>query len=239
MSAVALSTPRIVLLVALALLGISGAAYGISEAITKTSTTTLTIPRHVDRVVVDAAAGDVRLLGGSGARVIVREDRTWVWSEPTVRTRVIGSTLLIDGRCPSTGPVNRCKMDLTLTIPFDADLKVAAESGDIRGERLAGHVELDTAAGDITGDLLNPISVRATTDAGDIDLDFTTQPVSVTAVSDAGDVDLTLPRGGEYRVDATTDAGNVVVEGLLRNDRALRSIDAAASAGDVHVHGRG
>lgn len=234
---VASSTPRIVVLVALALLVVCAAAYGISEAITKTSTATLTIPRHVDRVVVDAATGDVRLRGGSGTRVMVREDRTWVWGQPTVRTRLTGSTLLISGSCPRSGPVNRCRMDLTLTIPFDADLKVTADAGDIRADQLAGHMELDTAAGDVTGALLNPVSLRATTDAGDIVLDFTTQPVSVTAVSDAGDVDLTLPGGGEYRVDATTDDGNVVVEGILRNDRSLRSISATTSAGDVHVHG--
>lgn len=234
-----LSTPRIVLLVALALLGVCGGAYGISEAITNTSTTTRAIPRHVDRVVVDAAAGDVHLVGGEGARVHIREDHTWVWSEPRIRTRMTGSTLLISGRCPRSGPVNRCKIDLTLTIPFDADLKVTADAGDILADRLAGHLELSTAAGDVTGRLLNPVSVRASTDAGDIALEFTTQPVSVTAVSDAGDVVLLVPRGGEYRVDATADAGDVEVDGLLRNDRSLRSISAATGAGDVQVRGRG
>jgi hypothetical protein len=47
-----------------------------------------------------------------------------------------------------------------------------------------------------------------------------------------------VPRGGEYRVDATTEAGDVTVEGILRNDRALRSISATADAGDVTVRGR-
>lgn len=233
-----LSTPRIVALVALALIGISGVAYGISEAITNTSTTTVTIPRHVDRVVVDAPTGDVHLQGGSGSRVVLREEREWVWSKPRVQTRLAGSTLLISGRCPSSGPVNRCKLDLSLTIPFDADLKVTADSGDISADRLAGHVELATEAGDVRGQLLNPVSVRATTEAGKISLDFTTQPVSLTAISDAGDVDLVLPAGGEYRVDATAESGDVIVDGVLRNDRALRSITATSGVGNVTVHGR-
>ena len=67
---------------------------------------------------------------------------------------------------------------------------------------------------------------------------FTTQPVSVSANSNSGDVLVTVPAGGEYRVDATTAAGDVSVEGVLRNDRALRSISATADAGDVTVRGR-
>ena len=70
-----------------------------------------------------------------------------------------------------------------------------------------------------------------------MNLDFTTQPVSVQANSDSGNVDVTVPAGGEYRVDATTDAGDVEVRGVLRNDRALRSISATADAGDVTVRG--
>jgi DUF4097 and DUF4098 domain-containing protein YvlB len=115
---------------------------------------------------------------------------------------------------------------------------VQGDSGDISAERLAGHLQLTTNSGDVSGQDLNPISVRANTDAGDVELDFTTQPVSVSANSDSGDVDVAVPRGGEYRVDATTDAGDVNVEGILRNDRALRSISATADAGDVTVRGR-
>ena len=79
---------------------------------------------------------------------------------------------------------------------------------------------------------------RATTNAGDVDLGFTTEPVSVSASSDAGDVLVTVPAGGEYRVDATTNAGDVTVEGVVRNDRSRRSISARANAGDVTVRGR-
>lgn len=233
------TTPRIVLLVALILLGVCGVAYAVDAAVTNRATITRTIPRHVDRVVVDASAGNVHLRGGEGSRVVVREQREWIWSKPRVRTRLTGSTLLVSGACPSSGPVNRCTIDLTLTIPFDADVKVTADAGDVTAERLAGHLELDTAAGDVVGRLLNPVSVHATTDAGDIALDFTTQPVSVSALSDAGNVEVSLPRGGEYRLDATTSAGDVEVAGVLRNDRSLRSIVATTTAGDVRVGGRG
>jgi len=62
--------------------------------------------------------------------------------------------------------------------------------------------------------------------------------VFVDAFSDAGDVALAVP-GGEYRVDTATDAGDVMLEGVLRNDRAVRRIVAETEAGDVNIRGRG
>jgi DUF4097 and DUF4098 domain-containing protein YvlB len=155
-----------------------------------------------------------------------------------VVTSVTGSTLTVSGSCPDAGPLNRCKADLDLAIPFDADVVVHGDSGDISAERLAGHLMLTTDSGNVAGHDLNPATMSATTDAGNVDLDFSTQPVSIHANSDSGDVEVTVPAGGEYRVDATTNAGDVEVQGILRNDHAGRSITATADAGDVTVHGR-
>jgi hypothetical protein len=233
-----LSTPRLVLLVAGVLLVVCGLAVGVSEAFKHDRTTTTTISRHIERVVIRAGTGHVKLEGTEAPRVMVRENLQWLWRRPHVRTSVRGSVLSVGARCPDTGTVNRCKADLDLAIPFDADVIVRGDSGDISAERLAGHLQLTTDSGDVNGRDLNAITARATTNAGNVDLDFTTQPVSVSANSDSGDVLVTVPVGGEYRVDATTDAGDVNVEGILRNDRALRSISATANAGDVTVRGR-
>jgi putative adhesin len=233
----ALSTPRLVLLVSGVLLAVCGIAVGASEALTHRRTTTTTVGRHIERVVVRAGTGYVHLEGAAGPRVVVRQELQWMWRRPHVTTRVDGSTLTISGSCPDSGPVNRCKAELDLAIPFDADVVVQGDSGDIVAQRLAGHLDLRTDSGDVSGRDLNPISVRARTDAGNVDLDFTTPPVSVRANSDSGDVLVTVPAGGEYRVDATTDAGDVNVHGVIRNDRALRSITATADAGNVTVSG--
>jgi hypothetical protein len=232
-----ISTPRLVALVALVLLAVCLVAFAASELLKHTRRTTTTLPRHVERVVVEAGSGDVRLQGGEGNRVVVEQDLQWLWRRPTVSMRVVGSVLRIASSCPTGGPVNRCKADLRLTIPFDADVKVTGDAGDIRAERLAGHLELDTDDGDIRGADLNPVSIQANTQAGDVRLEFSTQPVSVAATSKAGDVLLDLPAGGDFRVDATTNAGDVEVSGLVRNDRALRSIAATTDAGDVRVQG--
>ena len=233
-----LSTPKLVLLVAGVLFVVCALAVGVSEAFKHDRTTTTTISRHIERVVIRAGTGHVKLEGTDGPRVMVQEKLQWLWRRPHVRASMHGSVLRVSARCPDTGPMNRCKADLDLAIPFDADVIVRGDSGDISAERLAGHLQLTTDSGDLHGRDLNPITARATTDAGNVNLDFTTQPVSVSANSDSGNVEVTVPAGGEYRVDATTDAGDVTVEGILRNDRALRSISATANAGDVTVRGR-
>jgi Toastrack DUF4097 len=234
----ALSTPRLVLLLTGVLLVVCGVAVGLSEALTHERTTTATVARHIERVVVSADTGHVNLSGSKGARVMVRQKLRWLWRKPRVSTRVEGSTLTVSAQCPGSSTLNRCKADLDLAIPFDADVVVRGDSGDISAERLAGHLELTTDSGDVAGRDLNPTIVKATTNAGNVDLEFATQPVSVHANSDSGDVDVTVPAGGEYRVDATTTAGDVKVQGILRNDHAGRTITATADAGDVTVRGR-
>jgi len=234
----ALSTPRLVLLLTGVLLVVCGVAVGLSEALTHERTTTATVARHIERVVVSADTGHVNLSGSKGSRVMVRQKLRWLWRKPSVSTRVEGSTLTVSAQCPGSSTLNRCKADLDLAIPFDADVVVRGDSGDISAERLAGHLELTTDSGDVAGRDLNPTTVKATTNAGNVDLEFATQPVSVHANSDSGDVDVTVPAGGEYRVDAATTAGDVEVQGILRNDHAGRTITATADAGDVTVRGR-
>jgi hypothetical protein len=233
-----LSTPRLVLLISGVLLVVCGVALGISAALTHDRTTDTTIARHIERVVVRADTGHVSLSGAEGTRVMVREKLRWIWRKPRVSTRVDGSTLTVSAECPGSSTLNRCKADLDLAIPFDADVVVRGDSGDISADRLAGHLELTTDSGNVDGRDLNPATVKATTNAGNVDLDFSTEPVSVHANSDSGDVDVTVPAGGEYRVDASTDGGDVEVVGILRNDHAGRSIIATADAGDVTVRGR-
>jgi DUF4097 and DUF4098 domain-containing protein YvlB len=234
----ALSTPRLVLLLTGVLLVVCGIAVGVSEALTHDRTTETTIARHIERVVVRADAGHVNLTGSEGARVRVGQKLQWIWSKPRVSTRLTGSTLTVSAQCPGSSTLNRCKADLDLAIPFDADVVVRSDSGDIAAERLAGHLHLTTDSGDVEGRDLNPTVANATTNAGNVDLSFATQPVRVRANSDSGDVTVTVPAGGEYRVDAISKGGDVQVEGILRNDHAGRSITATADAGDVTVRGR-
>lgn len=231
-----MSMTKIVLLVALGLTILTGAAVAATEALTHRETTTQTLSLPVERVVVTAEAGDVRLVAARAQRVTIVTHRRWLWRRPTVRAAREGSTLRVRADCPKVGLMDRCAADLELRLPFDTDVAVSGDAGDISADGLAGHVELRTGAGDISGTNLVPVSLMAATEAGDLDLEFATSPVSVEARSDAGDVAVAVP-AGEYRVDTFTDAGELDVRGVLRNDRSFRRIDARTDAGDVTVRG--
>lgn len=233
-----MSTGKVVLLVALALTLLTGVAVAATEALTKRQTTTETLSRPVEQVVVNADAGDVRLVAARAQRVTLVSRRRWLWRKPHVHVRLTGSTLEVRAECPEIGVMDRCAADLELRLPFDTDVTVRGGSGDIRADGLAGHVQLRTDAGDVSGAELVPVSLLAATKAGSLDLAFATSPVSVTATSDAGDVTVTVP-AGEYRVDTMTRAGDVRVQGVLRNDRSFRRIEARTDAGDVTVRGEG
>lgn len=234
----AVSTPKLVLLVFVALAALCAVAFAAGELLRHVSDRTTMLSQHVDRVLVHADAGDVHLVAGRADRVRITEHRTWLWDAPTVRTSIHDGILEVRGDCPSSRLPDRCSVDFTLAVPFDVDASIDGSSGDIRIDGLAGHIDLRTGAGNVSGRDLHPVAVKARTDAGNVDLQFGTRPVSVAGFSHAGDISIAVP-GGEYRVDTTTRAGNVDVQGVLRNDRALRSISAHADAGDVTVHGTG
>src|SRR3954452_19264919 len=233
-----MSTARVVVVVAVVLTLFTAASVGATEALTKHQTTERTLPRPIDRVVVTADAGNVRLVAARAQRVTLIEKRRWLWRKPHVRAQLQGPILRVAADCPEVGVMDRCAADLELRVPFDTDVTVRGGAGDIDADGLAGHVELRTDAGDVSGDHLVPVSLDAATNAGDLDLRFITSPVSVRARSDAGDVDIRVP-AGEYRVDTSSAAGSDEVAGVLRNDSSHRRIDARTQAGDVMVRGEG
>jgi hypothetical protein len=235
---VAVSTPKLVVLVFVALAALCAVAFAASELLRHVSDRTTMLAQHVDRVLVHADAGDVHLVAGRADRVRITEHSTWLWDEPKVHASIHDGILEVQGDCPSSRLPDRCSVDFTLAVPFDVDASIDGAAGDIRIDGLAGHIDLRTNAGDVSGRNLHPVAVQARTDAGNVDLQFGTRPVSVAGFSHAGDISIAVP-GGEYRVDTTTRAGNIDVHGVLRNDRALRSISAHTDAGDVAVHGAG
>jgi hypothetical protein len=235
---VAVSTPKLVVLVFVALAALCAVAFAASELLRHVSDRTTMLSQHVDRVLVHADAGDVHLVAGRADRVRITEHRTWLWDAPEVYAGIHDGILEVRGECPSSRLPDRCAVDFTIAVPFDVDAGIDGDAGDIRIDGLAGHIDLRTGAGNVSGRDLHAVALQARTDAGDVDLQFGTRPVSVAGFSHAGDIAIAVP-GGEYRVDTTTRAGNIDVQGVLRNDRALRSVSAHTDAGDVAVHGTG
>lgn len=105
----------------------------------------------------------------------------------------------------------------------------------------ARHIEISNEHGDVMS--RKPISVsesfRASTDTGDISVEFARVPSTVNTETRHGDVDLALAGAGPFLVDATTgrESGGTTVEVPLTRDPqvALAEITARSERGHVIV----
>ncbi|HEU4976672.1 MAG TPA: DUF4097 family beta strand repeat-containing protein [Baekduia sp.] len=232
-----MSTLKIVALAALGLVVLSAAAFGLSEAFRRTDDRRTVVTNRVDRIVVHADSGDVDLRAGLTGDVVIARHDSWLLDRPQVTETFAHGTLTIETRCGSLQSVLRCRSDLQIDAPTDVDVVVRTDAGDVDLRGLAGRADVQTGSGDIRTHRLEPITLKAYTDAGDVSLDLFGQPTRTEAYSDAGDVHVTVPYG-PYHVDANTDAGSVKVEGVIRDDLAPQAIDAVTDAGDILVRAR-
>lgn len=231
------STVRLVILAALGLLVLSGAAFGISEALHRTDQARATITNPVRKIVIDADIGDVAVRAGLTGDVIVQRREAWTLNRPSTSERYANGVLTIKTKCGGLTAVLRCRSDLTLDAPPEVDVTISAHQGNIDLRGLSGRTEVSTDRGDIRTHRLEPVVVRATSQGGNVSLDLFGEPARTEAESDGGDVRVTVPYG-PYRVDATTESGKVKVEGVIRDDLAPQRIAALTKMGNITVRAR-
>lgn len=236
-SVAGVSTVRIVLLAALGLLVLSGAVFGLSEALHRTEESRAIVTDRVHRIVVRGDVGDVSIRAGLTGDVILQRKDAWTVGRPSVSERYARGVLTIETHCGGVSEVLRCRSDLMIDAPPEVDVDVSAHDGDIDLRGLSGRTIVATDRGDIRTRRLEPVVVRATSQGGDVSLDLFGEPARTEAESDGGDVRVTVPFG-PYRVDATADAGNVKVEGVIRDDLAPQRIAALTKVGDITVRAR-
>lgn len=197
-------------------------------ACTPEATTTRTEsfdPAQVERVDLRSADGTITLSPGEDGRGDGTIDAQLRWrgdEAPELYTRLAGTTLLVESRCPPS--TRRCAIDLTLDVPPTLDVDVRCEAGDVVVEGLVGLIDVETGEGTatLTGTTGN---ARVDVGQGDIVLDAV-----------AGGVDAFVERGGitgtglaAYTLEAR--AGNQPVE--LAFDTAPDLVDVSTQAGDV------
>lgn len=232
-----MSFARTFLLASLALLLLSGTAFGLSEALHRQEDSTTVVTQPVRRLIVRADVGNVDIRAGLTSNVVVMRHDTWLLHHPRVRLSYAGGALTVQTNCGGLRSVLRCRTNLAIDAPPDVDVDVRTDAGDVDLRGLSGRADIRTGSGDIRTHRLEPIVIRAATDAGNVALDLFGEPARTEARSTAGDVRIVVPFGS-YRVDATTDAGTVDVVGLIRDDLAPQAIDAVTDAGDITVRAR-
>lgn len=148
-----------------------------------------------------------------------------------------GDTLVVAGECDG-GWFDRCNVGFDIAVPADLDVTIEFDNGRIVVEDLAGHVDVETDNGAITGRELDAGDVRARTDNGRIELLFRETPNDVAALTDNGAIAIRFPDDGEaHDVDASSDSGAVDVD--VRTDPTSdRRIVVESDNGAVDVEYR-
>ena len=134
---------------------------------------------------------------------------------------------------------------VTVRIPERFDASIDVGSGDVRLERIAGDLTVDTGSGEVTVGDVRGGEIRLDTGSGDVDadrldgssivIDTGSGSVSIGQLAgrariSTGSGDVELATDGEHALDIDTGSGEVTVR-LPRNVSA----DLVASGGDVRV----
>jgi DUF4097 and DUF4098 domain-containing protein YvlB len=197
-----------------------------------TTDTTTTDHPPVTRLMLDSDAGEVSVRAGAASQVTAT--RRYAGAEPLVEQTVEGDVLTVTARCPDGA--DPCAVDLEVTVPAVAAVRVRVGAGDVTVQGLSGEVDLEAGTGDLRGTGLAGPTATARSGAGAVDLRHTTAPEQVVAEAGAGDVSVTVPAAEVYRVEANSAVGEVRVE-VADDPGASRRVSARSGAGDVTVLG--
>ncbi len=216
-----------------------GTVIAVNTLLDSKKTEQYTVAEQVHELVVDSDAGSIRIVATDADRVTVRQTTHWITDEPAPKRTVADGVLrLADAdECRGGWTVFRCETDYVIQVPRDLAVTVKADAGTVKVAGITGNLTIESDAGTVEGTELGSDRVKASTDAGNVRLGFTTAPSSVDAETDAGNVDIDLPRS-EYALDLDTDAGGSSVEGIVRYDLSPHTVKASTDAGDIEIRGR-
>jgi DUF4097 and DUF4098 domain-containing protein YvlB len=206
----------------------------------------------IDRVVVDVDTGDVDLRPGSGQGGRVDVEMTCRTAVPQIDVFLSGSTLHVS--MDAGNGASACDGSFEIVVPGLADVDLRTGSGDIAVEGTSGEAELLTYDGDIRVDglsgslelsavsgAINATALESgecglTVGAGDVEASFATVPELVDIEVGAGDATVNVP-ASVYRIEADSDAGEVLVSGLVEQQAADNEIWIAVTSGDINIIG--
>ena len=119
---------KLILVIALLVVLVSGALAVVNFAFDETTVKTHTVAESVREIVVTSDSGDVDLIPAA-KQVEVRETQHYVLSKPTLRRNLMNDVLRLDSDC--NGKLVKCYIDLRISVPAGIEVTVEADSGDV------------------------------------------------------------------------------------------------------------
>ena len=230
------SVRRILLVIGLPLLLVVGLVA--LQLLDRRTVNSETLAGPVDRVVVQVARGDVRLVPAEEGSTDLTVERTerWRFIRPETSVRVDrAGVATVTGSCPRIVIViGSCAVDYVLRVPPGAQVYVRTDHGTVVAEGLDGWVRIVTDGGAVEASGLRSPEVVVESGGGDADLAFAASPSRIDVRSGGGDVAIAVPSGAFYAVDTRGSTGELDVRVEERTD-AERTMRIDSGSGSVVV----
>jgi hypothetical protein len=198
---------------------------------THTSVRAYAISAAVGTLVVNGKVGDVTVVGSDRSGIDVVAQAAYSSAEPGITRTVSGSTLTVGYTCPVQ---IACGVAFVIGVPSGTMVHANTDTGAIRLTGLAGPVTAKADAGVIDASGLTARTASFTTDAGGIDVSFTSPPGDVTAGARVGAITIRVPTTVAYQVNANAVVGQVT-DSVPQESGAARTITASTDVGSVDV----
>lgn len=201
-------------------------------------------------VTITSGTGNVSVTAGDEG-IMVTAEISASGEEPQWSAELVGDELVIDDAC---GDRTDCEVDLTIEIPGTADVTINSADGGVTVvdmnstviiagaasnivlNGITGPIDVDITEGDLLGARLVSTDASFHTGNGSLDVSLSEVFTSLSVTSDAGNVKAQVP-GGSYEVDATTDTGDVEVDGdVVHVDGADSKIVMRTEDGNVTIY---
>jgi hypothetical protein len=169
------------------LAGLFGGLFAVNTLLDHEKTERFVVAEPVQKVIVASDAGDVDVVATDTDRITISQTMRWLTHEPSPERTIAEGVLRLDDACGGWA-VFRCETDYRIEVPRDLAVEVDVDAGNVSVSGVAGSVSLRSDAGDLEATGLASAQVKATTDAGHVELAFAAAPTAIEAASDAGDV---------------------------------------------------
>lgn len=210
---------------AVATIGAIAGWWASSQAnLTRTSTSTFTVPAQ-PQLVVSNTAGNVTIVTGSGQQIVVDATRhasdvsnqqaQHVLDEITVNAFATANGVQVEATNSAGHPLSRQSVDLRITVPATTNVQLDLTAGNFNMTGVTGQLAATLTAGNFNvRDAVLSGSSRVTLNAGNADLRVALQPNAVLDLQvHAGNATIALPQDTSTLLNAQSDVGNVTVNG--------------------------
>ncbi len=217
------------------------------------STQTFEFDERITHVSVFTDLGDVTIEGTNDVETATVEvELDCQNSVPDYSLLVENTHLVFEMKVPQGAEA--CDASITIRVPSLAALEIRTGrgdvvlqdtegrtsivnyDGDIELDNVSGALEVTAVSGNIAGTRMQSLSSEITLGAGNANLAYTKRPEVVDVDVLSGNSTLVVP-SATYVVEASTEAGEVELDGISTDESASSTLVLCTNSGDIRIHG--